>query len=54
MQIVSIGDTLHDMSKPIFWEKYFKMLSAKIFTKDAELLIAGTDGYRKNINIFDI
>ena len=31
MQIVSIGDNLHEMSNPVFWEdkkKYFKMLSA--------------------------
>ena len=30
MQIVSLGDNLHEMSKLIFWEKYFKMLSAEI------------------------
>ena len=24
MQIVSLGDTLHEMSKPIFWEKIRK------------------------------
>ena len=30
MQIVSSGDNLHEMSKPIFWEKkYFKMSSAE-------------------------
>ena len=32
MQIVSIGDISHEMSKPVFWEKqekYFKMSSAK-------------------------
>ena len=32
MQIVSIGDILYEMSKPVFWEKntkYFKMLSAE-------------------------
>ena len=22
MQVVSAGDNLHEMSKPIFWEKY--------------------------------
>ena len=22
MQIVSLGDNLHEMSKPIFWKKY--------------------------------
>ena len=34
MQIVSIGDNLHEMSKPVFWEKqkYFNMLFAEIFT----------------------
>ena len=35
MQIVS-GDNLHKMSNPNFWEiqeKYFKMLSAGIFTR---------------------
>ena len=33
MQIVSNGDNLHQMSKPVFWEieeKCFKMLSAEI------------------------
>ena len=32
--IVSLGDNLHEMLKPIFWEKeekYFKMLSDKIY-----------------------
>ena len=32
-------DNLHKMSKPTFWEtlgKYFKMLSAEIFTQHAE------------------
>ena len=24
MQIVSIGDNLHEMSNPVFWEKYEK------------------------------
>ena len=35
MQIVSNGDNLHEMSKPIFWEKqkYFNMLSAENFTR---------------------
>ena len=33
MQIVSSGDNLHELSKPIFWEKsenYFKMSSAEL------------------------
>ena len=32
MQIISLGDNLHVMSKPVFWEKqekYFKMVSAE-------------------------
>ena len=35
MQIVSIGDNLHEMSKHVFWEKYencFHMMSAENFT----------------------
>ena len=35
MQIDSWGDSLHEMSKPIFWEKYekyFEKSSAEIFT----------------------
>ena len=28
MQIVSIGDNMHDMSKPAVWEKYYNMTSA--------------------------
>ena len=39
-QITNRGDNLHEMSKPIFWkkkiEKYFQMLSAKIFTQFAK------------------
>ena len=35
MQIVSIGDNLHEMSNPVFWEKYFKMLSTENFTQSA-------------------
>ena len=34
MQIVSIGDNLQEISKPVFWgklEKYFNMPSAKNF-----------------------
>ena len=41
MQIISSGDNLHEMSKPIFWKKedkkkYFKMLSAEIFTQSSK------------------
>ena len=40
MQIVSNGDNLHGLSNPVFWEnikkKYFKMLSAEIFTQHAK------------------
>ena len=39
MQVVSTGDNLHEMSKPVFWEKqekYFKMLSAENFTQRAK------------------
>ena len=33
MQIVN---NLHEMSNPIFYEKYFKMLPAEIFTQHAK------------------
>ena len=36
MPFVSLGDNLHEMSKPIMWEtykKYFKMLFAEVFTQ---------------------
>ena len=39
MQIVSNGDNLHEMSKPVFLEKleeYFSMLSAENSTKSAK------------------
>ena len=39
MQIVSIGDSLHEMWNPIFWEKYEKisnMSSAENFTQSAK------------------
>ena len=36
MQIVSYGENLHEMSNHFFWvkkkEKYFKMLSAEMFS----------------------
>ena len=39
MQIVSKGDNLHEVSNPIFWEKYgiffFFKISAEIFTQHA-------------------
>ena len=38
MQIISLGENLHEMSNPIFWEtqdKKFKM-SAEIFTQHAK------------------
>ena len=39
MQIVSIGDNLHEMSNLFFCKiqaKYFKMLSAEIFSQSAK------------------
>ena len=39
MQIFSIGENLHEKTKLVFWEKYekyFKMVSAEIFTKSAK------------------
>ena len=41
MQAVSSGDSLHEISNPIFWEKWekhFKMFSAEIFTQTVERL----------------
>ena len=41
MQIVSLGDNLHEMSKPIFSEKkiekYLRTASAGIFTQHASV-----------------
>ena len=40
MQIVSNGNNLHEMSKPVFWGKYeqtFNTLSAENFTQHAKL-----------------
>ena len=40
MQIVSLGDNLHEMSYPVSWEKKkkkkFKMLSAENFTQSVK------------------
>ena len=39
MQIVSLGDNLHEMLNPFFLMKirnYFKLLSAEIFTQHAK------------------
>ena len=36
MQIISTGDNLHEVLKPVFWEKqekYFNMSSAENFTQ---------------------
>ena len=30
MQIVSIGDNLHEMSNPVYWEKIITLSSAKL------------------------
>ena len=30
MQIFSIGENLHEMSNPVFWEKYLKVVSPEI------------------------
>ena len=53
MQIVSLGDNLHEMSKPIFWKKirkYFKILSAEVFTQNAKRqILGGVLGYKVNI-----
>ena len=40
MQIVSIGDSLHEISKTDFWEKYeeyFNMTSTENFTQCVKL-----------------
>ena len=42
MQIISIGDSLQKMSKPVFLKKvgkYFNLPSAEIFTQNAKLLV---------------
>ena len=31
-----LGDSLHEMLKPVLWEKYFKMSSPEIFTQPAK------------------
>ena len=36
MQIASTEDNLHEMSNPVFWEKYYKTSSAEIFTQSAK------------------
>ena len=37
LKYFSLGDNLHEMSNLIFLEKYFKMLSAEMFTQHAKL-----------------
>ena len=38
MQIVSTGDTLHEMTNPVYWEnkKIFQQSSAENFTQSAK------------------
>ena len=31
-----LGDNLHEISKSVFWDKYFKISSAEIFTQHAK------------------
>ena len=38
MQIVSTGES-HESSKPVLWEKYFKILTADFFTQHAKLFM---------------
>ena len=49
MQIVSIGENLHEMSKPVFWEekkeKYFKMLSAELAKRVVKVKRWGTNHF---------
>ena len=47
MQIVSIGDNLNEMSKSVFWEKYYNMLSAENFTQSARHLSIKSGGLWK-------
>ena len=45
MQIVSIGDSLHEISKPVFLEiseKYFNMSSAENFTQSTKCYDVGS------------
>ena len=40
MQIVSVGNNLHEMSMPVFWEKYenyFKVSAAETLTEHGKL-----------------
>ena len=40
MQAVSVGDSMHEMSNPVFWnksEKYFKMLFVDFFSLTVQL-----------------
>ena len=42
MQIVSSGDSLHEMSNSVYWEKsdkYFRLSFAEIFTKPFQIVI---------------
>ena len=46
MQIVSIGDNLHEVSNPVFWEmeeKYFKMSYAEKFTQSSAVILLSSD-----------
>ena len=39
MQIISLGDNLHEMTKPIFWEKYCQLLSAELAQRVVKLFM---------------
>ena len=36
MQIISLGGNLHEMTKPIFWEKIRKNIISLLFAKFAQ------------------
>ena len=52
MQIVSLGDNLHKMSKPVFWEQYGKFYPACLVlntgTRRADLDDLGKHGLQHN------
>ena len=53
MQIFSIGENLHEKTKLVFWEKYekyFKMVSAEIFTKSAKHQFVSEDVITNMLN----
>ena len=48
MQIVSLGDNLHEMSKPAFWEKKKNIISLSFAECTQTVVKVNMDGFKES------